>query len=126
MAEPLALLCVQPGSREGIRGSSASHNPTLCSLPGVYGFLTFGSQVSADVLMSYPGTDAAVVVARVLFAVSVVTVYPIVLFLGRWGLARGWGCRVGSVTWRHRERGGVPGAARALPSHTAAGCLLPG
>ncbi|XP_008250723.2 solute carrier family 38 member 8 isoform X1 [Oryctolagus cuniculus] len=55
----------------------------IYSLTGVYGFLTFGSQVSADVLMSYPGTDAAVVVARVLFAVSVVTVYPIVLFLGR-------------------------------------------
>lgn len=33
--------------------------------------------------MSYPGNDTAIIVARVLFAVSIVTVYPIVLFLGR-------------------------------------------
>ncbi|CAO2609769.1 Putative sodium-coupled neutral amino acid transporter 8 [Lemmus lemmus] len=53
------------------------------SLTGVFGFLTFGTEVSADVLMSYPGNDTAIVVARILFAVSIVTVYPIVLFLGR-------------------------------------------
>lgn len=50
---------------------------------GVYGFLTFGTEVSADILMSYPGNDTAIIVARVLFAVSIVTIYPIVLFLGR-------------------------------------------
>ncbi|KAI5939026.1 putative sodium-coupled neutral amino acid transporter 8 [Manis javanica] len=53
------------------------------SLTGAYGFLTFGTEVSADILMSYPGNDVVIVVARVLFAVSIVTVYPIVLFLGR-------------------------------------------
>ncbi|XP_008826145.1 putative sodium-coupled neutral amino acid transporter 8 [Nannospalax galili] len=53
------------------------------SLTGVFGFLTFGTEVSADILMSYPGNDLAIVVARVLFTVSIVTVYPIVLFLGR-------------------------------------------
>lgn len=55
------------------------------SLPpaGVFGFLTFGTEVSADILMSYPGNDTAIIVARILFAVSIVTVYPIVLFLGR-------------------------------------------
>ncbi|KAB0350243.1 hypothetical protein FD754_015100 [Muntiacus muntjak] len=53
------------------------------SLTGVYGFLTFGTGVSADILMSYPGSDGVVIVARVLFAVSIVTAYPIVLFLGR-------------------------------------------
>uniref|UniRef100_A0A8C3VSF8 Solute carrier family 38 member 8 n=1 Tax=Catagonus wagneri TaxID=51154 RepID=A0A8C3VSF8_9CETA len=53
------------------------------SLTGLYGFLTFGAEVSADILMSYPGSDGVIVVARVLFAVSIVTVYPIVLFLGR-------------------------------------------
>ncbi|XP_020023984.2 solute carrier family 38 member 8 [Castor canadensis] len=53
------------------------------SLTGVYGFLTFGTEVSADILMSYPGNDVPIIVARVLFAVSIVTVYPIVLFLGR-------------------------------------------
>lgn len=51
--------------------------------PGLYGFLTFGTEVSADILMSYPGNDGVIIVARVLFAVSIVTVYPIVLFLGR-------------------------------------------
>ena len=58
-------------------GSHPSH------LPGVYGFLTFGTEVSADILMSYPRDDGAIIIARVLFAVSIVTVYPIVLFLGR-------------------------------------------
>nr|XP_010978843.1 putative sodium-coupled neutral amino acid transporter 8 [Camelus dromedarius] len=53
------------------------------SLTGVYGFLTFGTEVSADILMSYPGNDGVIIVARVLFAISIVTVYPIVLFLGR-------------------------------------------
>ncbi|XP_054553004.1 putative sodium-coupled neutral amino acid transporter 8 [Talpa occidentalis] len=53
------------------------------SLTGVYGFLTFGSEVSADILMSYPGNDMVIVVARIFFAISIVTVYPIVLFLGR-------------------------------------------
>ncbi|XP_058135632.1 solute carrier family 38 member 8 [Dasypus novemcinctus] len=53
------------------------------SLTGAYGFLTFGTEASADILMSYPADDVAVLVARVVFAVSVVTVYPIVLFLGR-------------------------------------------
>lgn len=53
------------------------------ALAGVYGFLTFGTDVSADILMSYPGSDGVVIVARVLFAVSIVTAYPIVLFLGR-------------------------------------------
>ncbi|XP_023381879.1 putative sodium-coupled neutral amino acid transporter 8 [Pteropus vampyrus] len=53
------------------------------SLTGLYGFLTFRTDVSADILMSYPGNDGVIIVARVLFAVSIVTVYPIVLFLGR-------------------------------------------
>lgn len=58
--------------------------PTTFSPPvGVFGFLTFGTEVSADILMSYPGNDTAIIVARILFAVSIVTVYPIVLFLGR-------------------------------------------
>lgn len=52
-------------------------------LPGVYGFLTFGAEVSADILMSYPGDDVVIIVARALFGVSIVTVYPIALFLGR-------------------------------------------
>ncbi|XP_039083110.1 putative sodium-coupled neutral amino acid transporter 8 isoform X2 [Hyaena hyaena] len=55
----------------------------IYSLTGAYGFLTFGTEVSADILMSYPGDDVVIIVARALFGVSIVTVYPIVLFLGR-------------------------------------------
>ncbi|XP_007452586.1 PREDICTED: putative sodium-coupled neutral amino acid transporter 8 [Lipotes vexillifer] len=68
------------------------------SLTGVYGFLTFGTDVSADILMSYPGNDGLIIVARVLFTVSIVTVYPIVLFLGRsvmqdlWRRGCCWAC----------------------------------
>ncbi|XP_004377784.1 solute carrier family 38 member 8 [Trichechus manatus latirostris] len=62
----------------------------IYTLTGAYGFLTFGAGVSADILMSYPGNDVVVIVARVLFAVSIVTVYPIVLFLGRSVLQDFW------------------------------------
>ncbi|NWR48432.1 AVT2 protein, partial [Regulus satrapa] len=50
---------------------------------GVYGYLTFGQAVASDVLMSYPGNDPVVIVARLLFGVSIVTIYPIVVLLGR-------------------------------------------
>jgi hypothetical protein len=66
------------GEEGGLSNHSSSFPPA-----GVYGFLTFGTEVSADILMSYPGNDVPIIVARVLFAVSIVTVYPIVLFLGR-------------------------------------------
>uniref|UniRef100_A0A673V9V5 Solute carrier family 38 member 8 n=1 Tax=Suricata suricatta TaxID=37032 RepID=A0A673V9V5_SURSU len=62
----------------------------IYSLTGVYGFLTFGIEVSADILMSYPGDDVVIIVARALFGVSIMTVYPIVLFLGRSVLQDFW------------------------------------
>ncbi|XP_064884982.1 solute carrier family 38 member 8 isoform X9 [Columba livia] len=49
----------------------------------IYGYLTFGEAVAADVLMSYPGNDPVVLVARLLFGVSIITIYPIVVLLGR-------------------------------------------
>ncbi|NWH70384.1 AVT2 protein, partial [Piaya cayana] len=55
----------------------------IYSLTGVYGYLTFGEAVASDVLMSYPGNDPIVIVARVLFGVSIITIYPIVVLLGR-------------------------------------------
>ncbi|XP_069724818.1 solute carrier family 38 member 8 [Phaenicophaeus curvirostris] len=55
----------------------------IYSLTGVYGYLTFGEAVASDVLMSYPGNDPVVIVARVLFGVSIITIYPIVVLLGR-------------------------------------------
>uniref|UniRef100_A0A8D2J579 Solute carrier family 38 member 8 n=1 Tax=Varanus komodoensis TaxID=61221 RepID=A0A8D2J579_VARKO len=50
---------------------------------GLYGYLTFGADVAADILMSYPGNDVVVVIARLLFGVSILTIYPIALLLGR-------------------------------------------
>nr|XP_020516786.1 putative sodium-coupled neutral amino acid transporter 7 [Labrus bergylta] len=50
---------------------------------GVCGFLTFGSNVSQDVLMSYPPDDIAVAIARAFIVVCVITSYPILHFCGR-------------------------------------------
>ncbi|KAM9817067.1 sodium-coupled neutral amino acid transporter 7 [Neosynchiropus ocellatus] len=50
---------------------------------GVCGYLTFGSNVSQDVLMSYPPDDIAVAIARAFIIVCVVTSYPILHFCGR-------------------------------------------
>ncbi|KAG8437725.1 hypothetical protein GDO86_008438 [Hymenochirus boettgeri] len=55
----------------------------IYSLTGLYGSLTFGEAVAADILMSYPGDDIAVIIARLLFGVSIITIYPIILLLGR-------------------------------------------
>ncbi|XP_073515421.1 solute carrier family 38 member 8 [Phyllobates terribilis] len=62
----------------------------IYSLTGIYGFLTFGESVAADILMSYPGNDAVVIVARLLFAISIITIYPIILLLGRSVLQEAW------------------------------------
>ncbi|XP_035498031.1 putative sodium-coupled neutral amino acid transporter 8a [Scophthalmus maximus] len=53
------------------------------SLTGVYGYLTFGKDVKADILMSYTGDDILILVARLLFGISIITIYPIILLLGR-------------------------------------------
>ncbi|KAJ6666086.1 hypothetical protein lerEdw1_000990 [Lerista edwardsae] len=55
----------------------------IYSLTGLYGYLMFGADVAADILMSYPGNDVVVIVARLLFGISIITIYPIVLLLGR-------------------------------------------
>ncbi|NXC85802.1 S38A6 protein, partial [Cercotrichas coryphoeus] len=58
---------------------------------GLYGYLTFGEAVASDVLMSYPGNDPLVIVARLLFGISIVTIYPIVVLLGRSVVRDLWG-----------------------------------
>lgn len=55
------------------------------SVAGVYGYLTFGKDVKADILMSYMGNDILMLIARLLFGVSIITIYPIILLLGRLG-----------------------------------------
>uniref|UniRef100_A0A671ML25 Putative sodium-coupled neutral amino acid transporter 8 n=1 Tax=Sinocyclocheilus anshuiensis TaxID=1608454 RepID=A0A671ML25_9TELE len=56
--------------------------PTICF--GVFGFLTFGREVASDILMSYPGNDVVMIIARLLFGISIITIYPIILLLGRY------------------------------------------
>ncbi|NXP36307.1 S38A2 protein, partial [Leiothrix lutea] len=93
---PLALQCHEAcvAIYSSMRNQSFSHWVTvsvlsmlIClliySLTGLYGYLTFGQAVASDVLMSYPGNDPLVIVARLLFGVSIVTIYPIVVLLGR-------------------------------------------
>ncbi|KAJ8406629.1 hypothetical protein AAFF_G00302030 [Aldrovandia affinis] len=55
----------------------------IYSLTGIFGFLTFGKEVASDILMSYPGDDIVMIVARLLFGISIITIYPIILLLGR-------------------------------------------
>ncbi|KAH0619414.1 hypothetical protein JD844_000027 [Phrynosoma platyrhinos] len=50
---------------------------------GVCGFLTFGSRVEQDVLMSYPSSDIPVAIARAFIILCVLTSYPILHFCGR-------------------------------------------
>ncbi|XP_033929191.1 solute carrier family 38 member 8 [Melopsittacus undulatus] len=68
----------------------------IYSLTGFYGYLTFGEAAAPDVLMSYPGNDPVVIVARLLFGVSIITIYPIVVLLGRSVVRDVW------VTPKHR------------------------
>ncbi|XP_030622647.1 putative sodium-coupled neutral amino acid transporter 8a [Chanos chanos] len=55
----------------------------IYSLTGIYGYLTFGRHVAADILMSYNGDDVLMIIARLLFGISIITIYPIILLLGR-------------------------------------------
>ena len=67
----------------GTHGSVAIVTVIVISPSGVCGFLSFGSNVSQDVLMSYPPNDIAVAIARAFIVVCVVTSYPILHFCGR-------------------------------------------
>ncbi|KAM4618524.1 putative sodium-coupled neutral amino acid transporter 8a [Polymixia lowei] len=55
----------------------------IYSLTGVYGYLMFGKDVKADILMSYTSDDVLMLIARLLFGISIITIYPIILLLGR-------------------------------------------
>ncbi|KAJ3596849.1 hypothetical protein NHX12_003249 [Muraenolepis orangiensis] len=55
----------------------------IYTLTGVYGYLSFGAGVKPDILMSYTGDDMLMIIARLLFGISITTIYPIILLLGR-------------------------------------------
>ncbi|XP_027140593.1 putative sodium-coupled neutral amino acid transporter 8a [Larimichthys crocea] len=73
----------------------------IYSLTGAYGYLTFGKGVKADILMSYTGDDILMLVARLLFGVSIITIYPIILLLGRSVI------QDPLLSWRRRREGAV-------------------
>ncbi|KAF1435200.1 Vacuolar amino acid transporter 2, partial [Spheniscus demersus] len=82
----------------------------IYSLTGLYGYLTFGEAVASDVLMSYPGNDPIIIVARLLFGVSIVTIYPIVVLLGRSVVRDVWAtpkCRATAVPEAHERQSRV-------------------
>ncbi|XP_054056426.1 putative sodium-coupled neutral amino acid transporter 8 [Rissa tridactyla] len=82
----------------------------IYSLTGLYGYMTFGEAVASDVLMSYPGNDPVVIVARLLFGISVVTIYPIVVLLGRSVVRDMWvtpKCGAVAVPEAHEQRSRV-------------------
>ncbi|XP_019361381.1 PREDICTED: putative sodium-coupled neutral amino acid transporter 7 [Gavialis gangeticus] len=50
---------------------------------GVCGFLTFGTTVDQDILLTYPSNDIPVAIARAFIILCVLTSYPILHFCGR-------------------------------------------
>ncbi|XP_055365553.1 putative sodium-coupled neutral amino acid transporter 8a isoform X2 [Betta splendens] len=76
----------------------------IYSLTGIYGYLTFGKDVKADILMSYSSDDLLMVIARLLFGVSIITIYPITLLLGRSVI------QDPLLSWRRRRHGTVTAA----------------
>ncbi|XP_042196270.1 putative sodium-coupled neutral amino acid transporter 7 [Callorhinchus milii] len=70
---------------------------------GVCGFLTFGSAVNADVLLSYPSTDVPVAIARGFVTLCVLSSYPILHYCGRAVIEGLWVRRAGRGGARGRR-----------------------
>lgn len=60
------------------------------TLAGAYGYLTFGSYVTSDILESYSGYDILVLVGIIAIGVKTYTTYPILLFCGREAVSNLW------------------------------------
>ncbi|XP_021912874.1 putative sodium-coupled neutral amino acid transporter 7 [Zootermopsis nevadensis] len=60
------------------------------TVAGIYGYLTFGSYVTSDVLESYSGSDILVLIGIVAVAIKTYTTYPILLFCGREAVSNLW------------------------------------
>lgn len=56
---------------------------TAYTLTGVYGYLTFGSKVSSDVVESYGSSDISILIGITAIAIKTITTYPILLYCGR-------------------------------------------
>lgn len=55
----------------------------LYNLVGAYGYLTFGSDVGADIMSLYDASDPIVVVGIVALVIKFITTYPPLMFCGR-------------------------------------------
>ncbi|KAK7871033.1 hypothetical protein R5R35_014096 [Gryllus longicercus] len=53
------------------------------SIAGVFGYLTFGSNVAIDILLGYGGSNPLVLFGIAAIAIKTFTTYPILLFCGR-------------------------------------------
>merc|ERR1712025_909254 len=53
----------------------------------MFGYLTFGSLVSPDILTNYSATKPSVMIALIAMALKTYTTYPILLFCGREGMS---------------------------------------
>ena len=71
--------------KEIIKSISISIIIVFCAytISAIYGYLTFGSLVDDDVLMSYNSKDASVLVAIVMYLMKTYTSYPLNLFCAR-------------------------------------------
>ena len=56
---------------------------TVYTLTGSFGYLTFGTTVKSDVLLSYGSNDVLVNIARVMISVIVLSTGATVTFCGR-------------------------------------------
>ncbi|KAJ9578145.1 hypothetical protein L9F63_024993, partial [Diploptera punctata] len=63
---------------------------TMYTLTGVFGYLTFGSLVTSDILESYSGSNVLVLIGIVAIAIKTYTTYPILLFCGREAVNNLW------------------------------------
>jgi len=57
------------------------------TVAATFGYLTFGSQVSEDILSNYDAQKPSVMIALVALGLKTFTTYPILLFCGREGLS---------------------------------------
>ncbi|XP_063226207.1 sodium-coupled neutral amino acid transporter 7-like [Bacillus rossius redtenbacheri] len=60
------------------------------TLAGAFGYLTFGSLVTSDILESYDKSSPLVLMGVVSIAVKTITTYPILLFCGREAVSQLW------------------------------------
>ena len=57
---------------------------TAYTITASFGYLTFGTSVKSDVLLSYPSNDILVNIARVTICLIVLSTGAFVVFCGRW------------------------------------------